>query len=311
MKNKLFIVGVKSLIIVISIMSFNLVEANGKGVSEYSVLIVTGQNNHYWKNSTPIFKKILDDAGIFKVDVAQSPAKGEDMSGFNPKFSDYDVIVLDYNGDMWNVATQKNFVDYVSSGGGVVVIHAADNSFGEWEEYNKIIGLGGWGDRDEKSGPYVYWKDGEPYRDYSEGRGGSHGKQRKILVTTRDQNHPIMKGMPDKWRHAKDELYDRLRGPAENMHILATAYADEKSNGSGREEPVLFTIKYGKGRIFHTVLGHVGEKQVVAVQGSGFVITLQRGTEWAASGKVLQALPEKLPGKRNPRMLSQYGFISE
>ncbi len=288
----------------------SIIQASQKNKAQLSALIVTGQNNHYWKNSTPIFKQILEDAAIFMVDIAQSPPEGEDMSSFNPVFSNYDVVVLDYNGDSWNDATKKNFEEYVQKGGGVVVIHAADNSFPDWKEYNQIIGLGGWGDRDENSGPYVYWKDNSAYRDYSPGRGGSHGKQWEFIVTTRAPKHPVMTGMPQNWKHARDELYDRLRGPAENLEILATAYADESTGGSGREEPVLFTIKYGRGRVFHTVMGHVGKNQTIAVQCAGFVYTLQRGAEWAATGEVKQEIPKNMPNAHTVTLLPQYNIIN-
>lgn len=274
--------------------------------SKLSALIVTGQNNHAWKNSTPIFKNILEDA-IFSVDIAQSPEEGGDMTLFNPKFSNYDVVVLDYTGDEWNDATKANFDEYVSNGGGVVVIHAADNAFPKWEAYNKMIAIGGWGDRNEKSGPYLYYKDGKPYKDYSVGSGGHHGNQNAYVVESKKPNHPILKGMPADWRHAQDELYAKLRGPAENVEILATAYSDPETNGTGRHEPALMTIKYGKGRVFHTVLGHVGGNQSVAVQCAGFVYTLQRGTEWAATGKVKQQLPSELPGVEEPLILKKYG----
>lgn len=270
------------------------------------VVIVTGQNNHYWKNSTPIFKEILEDAGIFSVDVAISPEKGGDMSAFNPKFSNYDVVVLDYNGDSWNAQEKKDFENFVGHGGGVVVIHAADNSFPEWKEYNKMIGLGGWEGRDEKSGPYVYWENNQASYDYSPGNAGSHGKQWEYTVRNRSPKHPVMSGVPMVWLHAVDELYDRLRGPAENMEILATAYSDKNTNGSGREEPILFTVKYGKGRIFHTVMGHVDEEMVISLQCAGFVYTFQRGTEWAATGKVKQAVPPKWPTETETLMFSQY-----
>ncbi len=72
----------------------------------------------------------------------------------------------------------------------------------------------------------------------------------------RDEEHPITKGLPLHWLHAKDELYDRLRGPGTNMKILATAYADKKQGGTGRHEPMVMTIDYGKGRVFHTPMGH-------------------------------------------------------
>ncbi len=64
-------------------------------------LIVDGQNNHPWAKTTPILKKVLEESGRFSVDVATSPAKGEDMAGFKPDFAKYDVVVSNYNGAAW------------------------------------------------------------------------------------------------------------------------------------------------------------------------------------------------------------------
>ena len=253
-------------------------------------LIVDGQNNHDWKGTTPQIKEILLGTGLFDVDVATTPQKGP-MDGFAPEWSKYNVIVSNYNGADWPEATRKAFVKYMSGGGGLVVVHAADNSFGNWAEYNEMIGLGGWGGRNEKSGPYVYMKDGKWIRDESPGSGGAHGQQTPYVVTSRAPEHPVMKGLPAAWMHCADELYCKLRGPAKNMTILASSYSDAKTGGSGREEPVIMAIAYGKGRVLHTVLGH-GPAQHKCV---GFIVTLQRGTEWAATGKVTQKVPADFP----------------
>jgi len=260
-------------------------------------LIVDGQNNHNWKGTTPVMKKILENTGLFEVEVATSPAKGQSMADFKPDFTKYDVVVLNYNGADWSKETQDAFVKYVQSGGGIVVVHAACNSFPKWQEYNEIIGLGGWGGRNEKSGPYVYFKDGKVVRDTSPGRGGGHGPQHAFQIVTRKKDHPITKGLPEKWMHVKDELYGWLRGPAKNLTVLATAYADPKQRGSGRDEPILFTINYGKGRCFHTVLGHAASQMECV----GFIVALQRGTQWAATGKVTQKVPEDFPSANQER----------
>ncbi len=266
--------------------------------AEYRALIITGQNNHTWEASTPILKQILDNSGLFNTIVAKSPEKGADMSSFTPEFADYDLVVLDYNGDHWPEETQQAFLDFVSGGGGVVVYHAADNAFADWEEYNKIIGLGGWGQRNETNGPYIRFKDDKFVKDYTPGRGGSHGRQHAFVVTIREENHPITDGLPREWLHARDELYSELRGPAENLNVLATAYADTATGGTGEHEPALMTIEYGSGRVFHTTLGHVGgmEGPYPAAECVGFIVTLQRGAEWAVSGQVTQAIPEDFPG---------------
>ena len=254
-------------------------------------LIIDGQNNHDWKATTPALKKILEETGMFTVDVSTSPAQGADMSAFKPDFSTYKVVVLNYNGDAWPRETQEAFVKFVQSGGGLVVQHAADNSFPQWKEFNEMIGLGGWNGRNEKSGPYVRFVDGKLVRDTSPGSGGSHGQQHAFLIETRDAQHPIMRGLPAKWLHAKDELYDRMRGPATNLDVLATAYSDRAKGGSGFEEPLLLTITYGQGRVFHTMLGH----GVDAIRCVGFISTFQWGTEWAATGKVTQKVPADFP----------------
>ena len=259
-------------------------------------LVITGQNNHTWKVSSPILEQILDDSALFDAEIATSPPRGGNMAEFSVDFSGCQLVVLDYNGDEWAEPMKKDFLDFVRSGGGLVVYHAADNAFPKWKEFNQIIGLGGWGNRDEKSGPYVFWQRGNVMRDESPGIGGYHGDQHAFMVVNRDTSHPITEGLPEKWMHARDELYSLLRGPGENMHILATAYSDPATRGTGRDEPVLFTITYGKGRIFHTVLGHAtGDGPPPAMQCVGFIVTFLRGAEWAATGKVTQEIPGDFP----------------
>ena len=263
--------------------------------ADLTALIVDGQNNHEWQETTPLLEKALEQTGIFAVDVATSPPKGFDMSGFWPNFSAYDVVVSNYtdifDGDPWPGTTQAAFEQYISQGGGFVSVHAADNAFPEWRAYNEMIGIGGWGGRGEKSGPYVRFRDGKVILDHSPGRGGSHGKRHAYQLVVRDTEHPITKGLPTKWMHAEDELYDRLRGPAKNITVLATAYSDPDTGGTGEHEPVLLTITYGKGRVFHTTLGH----DTLAMSCVGFITTLQRGAEWAASGKVTQEVLQDFP----------------
>jgi uncharacterized protein len=256
------------------------------------VLIVDGQNNHgNWPTTTKMMKSYLEDSGRFAVDVATTAPQGTDPN-FKPEFKKYDVVVSNYNGADWPKETQKAFVDYVKGGGGFVVVHAANNSFGNWKEYNEIIGLGGWGGRNEKSGPYVFVNDeGKLVRDDSAGSGGHHGPQHPFQIIVRDPDHPITQDMPREWMHVQDELYDLLRGPGENMQILATAYADKAKGGSGRHEPMIFTIEYGKGRVFHTPMGHGNNSQECV----GFITTLVRGAEWAATGKVTTKIPSDFP----------------
>jgi len=257
-----------------------------------NALIVDGQNNHDWKATTPVLKSLLEETGLFTVDVATSPGAGQSMDSFKPNFSRYDVVVSNYNGDEWSKQTQDALVEYMKNGGGLVIFHAADNAFPNWKEWNEMIGLGGWGGRNEKSGPMVRYRDGKVVFDNSPGPGGTHGPQHEFQIFIRERQHAITAGLPEKWMHASDELYSKLRGPAKNMTILATAYADPAKQGTGENEPMLFTVHCGKGRIFHTVLGH-GPEQMHCI---GFIVTYQRGAEWAATGRVTQIdVPDDFP----------------
>ena len=140
-----------------------------KSLSKIKLLLIDGQNNHDWKRCSPVMIDTLNATGRFSIDRA-TVAK-EDIANFRPDFSKYDVVLSNYNGEPWLQETQDSFVKYMKKGGNLVVVHAADNSFPKWKEFNEMIGLGGWKGRNEKDGPYVYWKDGKIVRDESKGRG--------------------------------------------------------------------------------------------------------------------------------------------
>lgn len=254
-------------------------------------LIIDGQNNHrVWPQTSSMMKGYLEETGLFTVTIATTAPKGTDAD-FHPEFANYDVVVTNYNGAPWPEKTQADFDNFVKNGGGFVVVHAADNSFGDWKQYNRMIGVGGWNGRNEKSGPFVYFKDGKIVRDDAKGSGGHHGRQHPFSIIVRDDSHPVTKGMPGEWMHANDELYDTLRGPAEGMNVLATAYSDTKTGGTGRHEPMMMTIEYGDGRVFHTPMGHGVDSQECV----GFITTLVRGAEWVATGKVTTKIPADFP----------------
>ncbi|MBM1105324.1 ThuA domain-containing protein [Aurantibacter crassamenti] len=308
MKNK-----IKILVLSLTVLATMVVTAQEKK-QIIKTLIVDGQNNHVqWPKITHLLKEQMEATGLFTVDVARSAytwqgkefiseypidglpttialEKPKTDQDFNPDFSKYDLVISNFgwNAAPWPEATQKNFEKFIAEGGGLVVFHAADNSFPKWEAYNKMIGLGGWGDRTEKDGPYVYYNDaGELIRDNSPGKGGSHGPELEYQIKIRNTEHPITKGMPEVWMHTKDELYNSLRGPAENMEIIATAYAEPTS----RHEPALMVLNYGDGRVFHNIMGHI-DYSVACV---GFLTSMLRGAEWAATGEVTQAIPDDFP----------------
>ena len=268
------------------------------GQGRIRVMLLDGQNNHDWRATTPVLKKILDDAGLFETTVVTAPEVASPaFASFKPDFSQYRVVMMNYNNGIdgkapeWGDELKASFEKFVQGGGGLVSIHGADNAFPHWPAFNEMIGVGGWGARDEKSGPIWYFKDGKLVSDETPGRAGAHGARLPFLVTVRDGSHPIVKGLPKTWMHHGDELYMNLRGPGRNMSVLATAYADPKNRGTGRDEPMVMVLSFGKGRIVHLPMGH----DVPAMSSVDFVVLTQRGTEWAATGAVTQKVPADFP----------------
>jgi len=258
------------------------------------VAIVDGQSGgayHNWKLTTQVLKLELEETGLFDVTVITAPQSDGDFSSFSPNFVQYKALVMNYDGPDWPAGLKTQFEQYVSGGGGLVIVHAADNSFPNWPAYNEMIGIGGWRNRNENAGPYWYWKDGHVVSDPKPGPAGMHGARLPFQVTTRDANNPIMRGLPPVWMHVNDELYGMLRGPGKNMTVLATAHSDLKNKGTGYGEPMMMVLSYGKGRIFHTPMGH----DVFALSCVGFMTIFQRGVEWAATGKVTQKVPADFP----------------
>jgi uncharacterized protein len=239
------------------------------------VLIITGDHGHNWKETTPFIKNLLTKAGM-QVDVTETPAK--DLTPDN--LAKYDVLFLNYkdtrNGKpetRWSDENKKAFADAVEGGKGLVVYHHASSAFTSGSPYDsefEHIIAGGWRKQ------------------------GNHGKRHVFKVTVRKVDHPITTGMPIEFQHSNDELYQNSVIP-EGAEILATAFSDKSIDpkNSGKQEPVLWVSKYGKGRVCENVLGH----DVPAMQSPGFQTLLIRCVEWAARGTADYPIPQELREK--------------
>lgn len=271
--------------------------SNLPAAEKLKLLIIDGQNNHDWKAMTPIMKKDFEQSGRFSVEVATTPPRGaakEQWSDFRPEFTRYDAVVSNYNGEPWPDEVNAKLVEYVRGGGGLVIIHAANNAFSGWPEWNEMIGLG-W--RGLEFGRRLTLDDAgkEVITAPGSGPGAGHGPQHAYAIVVRDTEHPVTAGMPREWLHAQDELYHGQRGPAQNMQVLATAYSSKAKGGTGAHEPMIWIIPYGQGRVFTTVMGHVNGGQTVAIRCKGFKAVMLRGSEWAATGKVTLPIPKDFP----------------
>lgn len=257
------------------------------------LLIIDGESGgpyHDWQRTTPVLKKMLDETGLFTTTVQTWLPNAVPAS---VDLTPYKAVVLNYDApdERWGAELKTVFETYMKNGGGLVSVHAADNAFAGWTAFNEMNGIGGWRGRTDQAGPRWFFKDGKLTSDPAPGRAGSHGKRTPFAVTVRDASHPIMKGLPPVFMHQGDELYARMRGPGRNMTVLATAYSDPANAGSGVDEPMLMVLNYGRGRVFHTTFGH----DIAALSSVDFVVTFQRGTEWAATGQVTQKVPANFP----------------
>jgi type 1 glutamine amidotransferase len=230
--------------------------------SPVRTLIITGQNNHNWRYTSRFHADTLEATGRFDVTIADDAPKALADAG---ALQGVQLFVLDYNGPRWGEPAETNFLNAVRDGAGVVIIHAANNAFVGWSEYEKLCG--------------PMWIRGTT----------GHGPFHEFTVEVVDAEHPIMAGMPASWT-TKDELYHKLVNTADSpFTLLARAMSAKDKGGTGEFEPMAMTLQYGKGRVFHTPLGHVWtgqHAQKASIANPGFRALLSRGAEWAATGAV-------------------------
>lgn len=264
------------------------------------VLIVDGFSNHDWKQTTLVVKKILEESELFQVSISTSPSVPEDENWltWNPKFKDFDVVLLNCNNinnkDIkWPKKVQENLEKYVKSGGGLYIHHSANNAFSDWPEYNLMIGLG-W--RKPEEGVALQVADnGSVIRiPVGEGKSTYHGPRNDEVITILNQ-HPINKNFPKAWLTPDMELYKFARGPAKNLTVLSYAKDDE----TNINWPTEWTVAYGKGRVYNSSMGHLwkGETYPVGYRCVGFQTTLIRATEWLATGKTIYEVPADFPSE--------------
>ncbi|MFC1633429.1 ThuA domain-containing protein [Planctomycetota bacterium] len=270
-------------------------DSNSKRIK---ILIVDGFSNHNWQQTTRVVRQILEATDIFDIDVSTTPAS-PDAPGWDtwrPRFDRYDVVIQNTNNIgkkqlRWPGEVEAALENYVKSGGGLYILHSANNAFSHWPEYDRMIGLG-WRDKNVGTALEVD-EDGRIVRiPPGEGKGTSHGPRRDTLVR-RLNSHPINNGYPECWKTPSLEVYVYARGPAQNLTVLSYAY-DETTE---KYWPIEWVVRYGKGRVYNSTFGHLwrGEVEPVGVRCIGFQTTLIRATEWLATEKVTWPVPSDFP----------------
>jgi type 1 glutamine amidotransferase len=227
-----------------------------------NVLLLSGQNNHEWQKTTPQLQVIFTQSNLFSVTITERPDTLSEES-----LKPFQLIVSNWNSwpennCTWSETTKNAILNFVNNGKGMVFVHAAGSTNYDWPQYQKMGGAS-WGDSTK------------------------HGKVDAFQVKFTDADCPVTKGMAS--FRTSDELWvnSRITG---SQKVLAEAFAPPENSGSGEMEPVLFCGSTGKGRTFTTLLGHDAN----AMKNLGFQTLLLRGSEWAATGKVTQKVPDEL-----------------
>ncbi|MEO5942649.1 MAG: ThuA domain-containing protein [Ferruginibacter sp.] len=268
------------------------------------MLIVDGFSNHDWAQTTKLIRLILEESKLFKVSVSTTPSTVEDSAGWaawNPNFKDFDVVIQNTNNLpnsnlRWPRKIEMQLEDYVRSGGGLYILHSANNSFTHWKEYDKMIGLG-W--RPKESGYALEIGENNTIIRISpgEGKATSHGARFNAVINIINR-HPINSGMPQQWKAASTEVYNYSRGAAENITILSVAF---DSSATKKTWPAEWLVKYGKGNVYNSVMGHLWKNDIypLSYRCIGFQTTVIRVTEWLGRGKVTYPIPANFPTKDN------------
>ncbi|MDB5247136.1 MAG: hypothetical protein JWQ40_1530 [Segetibacter sp.] len=267
-----------------------------KSHQKINVLVVDGFSNHDWEQTSKLTKDILEETGLFNVKISTSPSTPNDTGwrSWNPQFGEYDVIIQNSNNIQnktlrWPERVEKSLEEYVRSGGGLYILHSANNAFSHWKEYDKMIGLG-WRPKETGYAIELDKKNKIMRIPPAQGSGTNHGKRFDAVVNI-VAKHPIHKGFPKQWITPSMELYTYARGPAENLTVLSSAY----DTATNKIWPVEWVVTYGKGRVYNSSMGHLwkGEQYPVSYRCLGFQTILIRATEWLATGKVAYSLPVK------------------
>lgn len=274
------------------------------------VLIVDGFSNHDWQQTTAMTKWILEESGQFKVDVSTIPVDSINRFSWSAKFDRYAVVIQNTNnihndGLRWPPLAEQRLEAYVRNGGGLYILHSANNAFPHWKQYDEMIGMG-W--RSASTGYALEINSDKSILQHPPGTGigTGHGQRFDALIQILNR-HPINNGYPEAWQTVDTEVYYFPRGPAKKLTVLSFAY---DSSATQKMWPVEWVVSYGKGRVYNSSMGHLwkGENYPPAYRCIGYQTTVIRAVEWLATGKVRFPVPKNFPTKDSPSLRQDAGF---
>ncbi len=303
--NNILIKRLSSLLICSYLLSWGLAEHKSQASEDaINVLIVDGFSNHDWQHTTRCIQSILEKTDGLKISISSCPADGapEELTAWNPRFSDYDVVIQTCNdlrgGPQWPRPIERELEAFVQEGGGLYVFHSGNNAFPHWEAYNKMIGLGwrnkdfGWAISIDDDGATTRIPAGQ-------GENTGHGPRYDALLT-RVGDHPIHEGFPRQWVASDIEVYHYARGPAENLTVLSYA----KDRDLDINFPIEWVVEFGQGRVYNSTLGHVWKNQSepMGIRCVGFQTLLPRIVQWLAGREVDNTLPDDFPDQNSAQL---------
>ncbi len=110
------------------------------GGNPVRVLILSGQNNHDWRSTTPKLVAILEETGRFEINVTEDPGalNARGLRSYDVILSNWNAFGLDPRTSEWPAKTKKAYLDFVRQGKGHVVVHAGSASFPDWSDYGRL-----------------------------------------------------------------------------------------------------------------------------------------------------------------------------
>jgi type 1 glutamine amidotransferase len=260
-------------------------QAPTAATAKIRVLVLTGSSDwsHPWQGTAPFMQGILTNTGRFDVKLE------EEVAGItSATLANYDVLVDYYYGPRWPEVTEKAVEDFIRSGKGMVGVHGIT--------YGPFFGQAGGSATEPRR------LEGQPWAAFADMIGMTwkldnigHATRHVFAVEWVDKDHPISRGLPPTFV-ANDELYHKI-DLKPNVHVLATAFDDPNNKGgTGKVEPVIWTVPYGQGRVVMMVIGH----DLLAMSQPGFMDAFARSVEWAATGDVAPGAPTLSPPTSMP-----------